>query len=1118
MPSVQRFLSGRDNLARQAALSASSVRAASAIERVAAQRAGGGRARLAGDYTGHEDAAIEVRVVSEDGIPRASVPQFTGVGNGQLQALAVGGLAPLQGLTLTLADLGVRTAHALLDVREVQLRARAAGSAGNSIRISVQPQLILAPTAWALLSAWPAGTAVQTGPQWDFGGLPLNDAQQLDPASPRIVFGNDPQVYRPWRRFKDGAWQFGVSPALERNAPAGAPVLGVTGGYVVTVTDGVSTETFGDAGAGQDEIITFYDLLAALAGSALIEVAGVVVADRTAGGQAAIDVPLRTQSWLLALSGVSLADVAAPPAAPTQTVTVRCINADLVGAERWSVFGDVSGALPVATTGIAYASDAALFTVPAIDPAALGSGRWSFKYQPASRPETMGVPSVCLRPFRLGINAAPLTVTFRYQRRPPPDCQCTDMPTPLVSMRCLGLEPEDDMAIDAAYQTRLEALYQWRAQFMAANTQPGISAQAIRPDMDFADLAAAALAQGLAEIHEQAPALAEWDAALADMQDDLAWLMGINNSLGVNGGSSSQGGNPGWVFVNPVNKLSFLLVSVDGVGIGQEPPPSVVMLDGDPGWTDPADPVWDASGEPFTLTVTVLDGSQRQLVYRCLPDMRFADLAGQYDAESASTGLRALITQLQRRYTARMDYCRTLAGIVPKIDSSSSDAGGCWIDHGGDYWWADVDGYYLPAFTNEAYISSRRDTETGRPYTTMEFGFGLVVACPDRLMEGDTITVRIEQVDGERPYRVGDQAIIQTIGAGPAWLAGGVDGTDVQTWRVAASASGALPDYVVPTGGSPIPTYSAAGIDLLLAPGGIPFVLGDAFTLAVEAGQYQWRRDGGPWSATLDIPADGAADLEDGLAVQFDSGAAPSFVPGDAFSFIAHQPWAASHVRDARAATWGWAGDGASMTLDFGGMQPIGAVALARYQLPEGATVAFELSVDGLAWSAPQPLDISRPVAVQFIAAPARYLRLNIANAPGGAIGWLWAGQPMQTRHHASACRRNRRWAIKRGEGINPASLYAGAGDGWSIGWQPGDAQSSALLAADVEQLLSLLDWAQTRDEPLLFAPHAQHPQDAALVRFAADALEVTDEHAWQPNAAGDRILSASLELEPVFA
>ena len=118
MPSVQRFLSGKNNLVRSAALAASSVRPSTAIERIAAQRTGGGRVRLAGAYTGHEGADLDVEIVAAGGIPRASVPQFVGVGNGKLNVLAVDSAAPLQALTLSLVDLGIPTEHARLDARQ----------------------------------------------------------------------------------------------------------------------------------------------------------------------------------------------------------------------------------------------------------------------------------------------------------------------------------------------------------------------------------------------------------------------------------------------------------------------------------------------------------------------------------------------------------------------------------------------------------------------------------------------------------------------------------------------------------------------------------------------------------------------------------------------------------------------------------------------------------------------------------------------------------------------------------------------------------------------------------------------------------------------------------------
>jgi hypothetical protein len=1022
MPSVQRFLSGKNNLVRSAALAASSVRPSTAIERIAAQRTGGGRVRLAGAYTGHEAADVEVEIVAAGGIPRASVPQFVGVGNGKLNVLAVDGAAPLQGLTLSLVDLGIPTEHARLDARQVQIRAKEPGAAGNDLRITVEPQLTRTLTAWALLEDWSAGTAIQTGAQWDFGGLPLSAQGDVDPDTPRIQFGFDPQVYRPWRQYKDGAWQFGVSPAMERNQPKGTAVYSVTGGYKITVTDGVVTETYGDVAASKPPVVTFYDLLTALQGSALVEVAGVVAVDRAINGQASIDVPLRTSAWLMAMGGkVQLQGVAVPAAAPTQTVVVRCMAADVIGAERWSVTGDVSGALGVATTGIPYASAAVQFTVPAIDPAAIGSGEWSFKYEPVARDEGVGVPSVCVRPFRFGRNAKARTVTFRYQRRPPPDCKCSDMPMPQVPLECLGIY-EEGVTMPPAVQARLIDLMSWRAVFFGSNIAlaVGETPNSAQVEADHGDVLLVnncinnVLVPALLEVHENAAALADWEAAVVQFKADWA-----------------------------------AYAAMDGAG-----------------------------GNASTLADT-----------------------------------------LNQKYAALMDVCRVKAGIYPKkTDSSSGDAGGCWIDHEDPFWWADVDGYYLPAFSNQPYISARRNTETGEPYTTMEFGFGLTVACPERLKVGDTLTIRIEQVDGERPYQVGDEAVLQTIAAGPAWLAGGVDGTDVQTWQVLGSSSGPLPDYLVPTDGTAVPVYAQVGVQLQLAPGGIPFVLGDVFSLAVEAGQYRWRRDGGAWSALTDIPAGGVGALADGLTVHFDAGAAPSFAPGDAYAFAVHQPWAVSHVRDALASMWGWAGSDASMVIDLGSVQTLGAVALARYELPQGAAVAVEFSADSVAWSAPLAMDVTRAVSVQFAALQARYVRFSVTAAPGGSIGWIWAGQPFATDHHASTCQRRRRWAVGRGSGPNPASLCAGVGDGWSLAWSLGADSASVLLEDDVQQLVGLLDWAQETDEPLLFAPNYLQPRDASLVRFGADALDVSDKHEFQPNGGSQRVLSAALELEPVFA
>ncbi len=1197
MPSVQRYLSGRDNLARTATLAASSVRASTAIERVSARRTGGGRVRLAGSYTGHEAAGVDVEIVSAGGVPRASVPQFVGVGNGQLTVQSVDAGAALQEFTVTLADLGIETSTAGLDVREVRIRARTPGSGGNALHITVQPAITRTATAWALLAPWSTSTATQTGPQWDFGGLPLSPKDELDAASPRIAFGFDPQVYRPWRKFKDGAWQFGLSPALQRDVPASTPVYSVTGGYVVTVSDGVATETFGDTQAtpAQAAIVTFYDLLTVLGNSALVEVAGVVAADRTSGGQAAIDVPLRTSAWLMAMAGrVALRDVAVPDQAPTQTLTVRCINADVVGKERWSVAGDVSGTLAGATTGVPYASSAALFTIPSVDPAAVGSGQWSVVWSPVGRDEDKGevTPSACLRPVKLGINARPLTVTFRYVKRPPAQCDCRKVAPIKVSDTCLGLGGGGDMPLDPAYQTRLKALYEWRADFVRSNVALAENPNGfgyIRSDMREVEIAngvTAELAGALSEIYEEADAVAQWDIELANVVAMMLPYVGID--VGFVGAisastweSSTEYGlgdyvrppvsngrlyrviyagvtnpdEPDWEAANPIQdngvlyeKMPAYWSAQSDVDAGAEAQPgngwryiaatAGTTGDTEPFWSSVADTVVDGAviwvratgaskeihlasdvsirniavnGRNDRYVITLLKRGGTAELMTSMGAMVFDDRIAIATAENISkmAGVDAVV----RMVTARMDYCRTLAGIVPKSDSSTGDAGGCWIDHGDPFWWVDTDGYYLPAFTNKAYISSRRDAD-GKPYSTREFGFGLAVACDNHLKIGDSITLRIESVDSERPYRVGDEAVLQTIGAGAAWLAGGIDGTDVQTWRVLGSSAGLLPDYIVPTDGTAAPVYAQAGVALRLALGGIPFQLGDAFTFAIEAGQFRWRRDGGAWSAPADIPPGGQAALADGLQVVFEAGAAPSFVPGDAYTFAVHQPWAASNLQDAQATAWGWDGSDATMTIDLGAVQQIGAIALARYQLPEGAAVAAEVSQDGMAWSAPLALDVTRPVsvAVFHLAMAARFVRISVTSAPGGSIGWVWCGQPLATEHHASTCERLRRWASTRGNGLNAAALYAGAGNGWKLAWE------NALLEPDVAALLGLGDWAQEHDEPLLFVPHHLHPGDSSLVRWGVDALQVSDIHAYQPDNEAWRLMSGALDLEPVFA
>lgn len=89
----------------------------------------------------------------------------------------------------------------------------------------------------------------------EFGGLPMTAAGEVDAKSPRIQFGGDPQVFRPYRVYKDGQWLHGLAPAPERTITAGTKAFAVTGGYEITVTNGVDTEVYGVTPAAP--IVTF---------------------------------------------------------------------------------------------------------------------------------------------------------------------------------------------------------------------------------------------------------------------------------------------------------------------------------------------------------------------------------------------------------------------------------------------------------------------------------------------------------------------------------------------------------------------------------------------------------------------------------------------------------------------------------------------------------------------------------------------------------------------------------------------------------------------------------------------------------------------------------------------
>lgn len=1137
MTSVQRFLANDRNLIRDAVLSASSVATSRALRTLGVNRQGNGRVRLAGDYTGHESATYDVEIAAGGTTLRASTPVIAGVGNGTLAVTGIAAPAVAETWTLRLVDLGTETTHAQIQVESITLRAQAAGAAGNSVRLTVTPDLTRADTAWSLLEDWPAGTETMAGAQFDFGGLPLSAKNELDATSPRLQWGHDYTVYRPYRVYQDGAWSCGLTPAPATAIPAGTRAYAVTGGYDIEVTDGVTTETH----AG---VVTFYDLCQALAASALVEVVGVVTADRSPGGMAMRDVPLRTSAWVLSATGTRLDSLAAAATAPTETITVECVNDEAVGDEVWQVTGTVSGVLGQATTGVGFSSPALSFTVPEPDMSNLGLGRYSTRFNPTTRTEGESLPSVCVRDFTLGVNARPGTFTFRYEERSDADanCNCTTVPiSGRISRACLGLDGGE--AMDADLKTRLTSIYSWRQTFFADNSSG--HAFVAKADLDYADQVVNELTAALKEIYTDATALAEWDSAWTAVQSDFTalgeteayefFVPGYNSGAGWDalGGKYSSDGYGFWkgrVVVNPLNGHLYKVTDAS-VRIGTTyyypdvvatprlffADAAVFKTDGTSGSVSDS---YYKDPNTYFLSVTFLDLGVVSDLYR----QWLADSAGN-DAshEDGSVSITLLIAQLVRRHAARMDYVRILAGIDPKSDASGMLAGdGCWRDIPGTAgWWVDPNGDYFPAFSNTAYVSSKMscgngasaDVPVGRPYSSKEFGFAIGVGCEDRLKSGDTISVTIDSIDGAKPYSVGAKAEIQVVTAGPAYLAGGVDGDDTQLWSVTGSATGAHPEYAVPTDGSAIPAYTDDGVTLQLAAGGIPHVLGDAWTFDIESGQFRWRKGSGAWSSLTDIEDEVA--LSEGVSARFEVGAAPSFVGGDFCRFDAAQPSAPSHLQVPTTDAWAWAGEYQILVADLGAVQTITALALARYDLPAGASVLIQGSLDGVDWSVSEALDVSGRVAVAILDTPweVPYLRLIVANATGGRLGWLWAGEPLATTYHATRCRMQRAYAVQRGSGLNPARRLLGRGAVGEVSWD------SDLTRADLDALMAMIEAMSVADQPwMILVPHYQHPDEADLVRVDLDRVEPVDYFEMQPDNRDRRMLSLALPFSAEYA
>lgn len=1068
-----RLLANDRNLVRDAVLVASSVEPVDdQVLPVPVARGGTAEVRLTGSYTGDEEATYDIEIVDTAlTVPLVSAVVTAGKGSSKLVDVAAIGL-DAQEIVVELVDAGKPATYAAVAFEGVTLQARSVGAGGNDLRVSIdQTGLTFSDTDFALLVDLAVGEGAPTsglegaGFDWDTAAL---GADGLIPATAkRVAFGDDRStVYLAYKRYADNRWTYHFVPAIRRAIPKGTPVLFATGGREVTITDGITPEIY-------TGIATVYDLLSQVrAGSSLVTVEGVVANDRSPDGQAAQELLARTDAHVepstgtgSAYAALGFADTFANATARTELVIATCYAVTgkdhplaRLGAERWRVSSSLGGEFAIdAVTGAPYLDPSGEsrfgFTIPRRLPPGYGAQRGRFAQ--------VGPPQYVAR--------------ASDDPEPPPIC---------VGALTLGTEASD--------------------QTITLTWAKRPSGNCDCSDLPFPRLGGDCL------------------GTFSEGGDDMSYsnanrlrLVGLYQWYAELARANSQYHE---TTVGQVNALQDPALNVDGTAVDAW---------GSATTNVPVESIRDVV-DKFAAIIDELEA---------LPEGDSPDLrgAGETDWDTAVAEFQADLADIasgdviysipSERYIARMRQTLMTAGVSPlgKSDASILDSGdGCWRDWGDSYYFT-VDGSlaggYAPLFVNRPYYSSRLASETGKYFSTHEFALQVNVAdsCVANLREGDKVVLAIGDASWAATYQVGDAITLPVISAADLYLAGGRDDDSEQTWSVTGGVDGPFPAWMFTPGasGTAYASDSTPSLSWDIEAGGIANAKGDSFRFKIEGGHFRWRKDGGAWSADIDIPT-APVLIDDGLSAAFIPGAAPSYVDGDVHSFVALQPWAVSNVQAPRPEAWRWDAEtgGAVLDLDFGSAQPMDAVAIAMHTIPTGATIT-------LAGGASAPTDWTESVTwrsgviVQILTQDrsARYVRLTITGGDGGQIGWLWIGDSLRTELSADVQLRGA-FRIERGSGpLYQGGATLGKARSASIDWS-----EAALSEDDAQSLVALFEYVKGNgDEPLIVLPHVNRPQDALLGRIIEDELQFTELSGQQRNDTTARRYAASLSIAGVW-
>lgn len=1162
--SRQRLLANNRNAIAQAVVTALGVRGSDAIIPGAVSKTGTGRVRLTGPYTGMADAAVELRIANETvgDDPYVSEPTYTGVGNGTLSIDSVTAATPAQVFTLKLVDLGTATEHASVPFFGQTIRSKTPGTAGDGITLSVDSSALTYADAGVLLGPISADTDSLRGPQWAFGGQPLNAAGELAAGTPRLVIGSRWPVYRQYRVFERGDWVYVLTPRPPVDLGEGSKVQAVSGTYTLTVTDGEDVETF-------PGLVTLYDALRAMRDrSEIVEVVGVVADDRTPGGQAGQELPLRTEAYALGAAAngsryaTSLEVGAVDPAAVTQLLDIECVDKSVIGGERWAVTSSATGALEqLARTGLEYAYGPARFTVPRKIPPSPQQDRVYIAATNFQRQSDVGAPGICLHKPIVGGARRSMTLRLVWTERPPEGCRCETAPmSGAPDPECLGLDKlEDSMASSMPdwMVRRWQALATYVSVFVAGNTViNGSYVRVAANDIALCRAAETELWACLRDLYEhpdsereRAVWVAETEYTLDQVREttDRDGFLYRVSTPGESGsveptwdttpGNTTADGTVVWTNIGPSPTVLWdeLLadletdlgplegINADNVGSVPALAQSTAYVVGDlvrsgsnlfkflsAGTTTDSSQGDNVSGMQAIGDIgTVLadDGTSLNVRWVGRVDMANGDDLGvtavtdSYDMTPAA---------FAERYRARCALIRASAGI-PKSEASSA-GGACWRDHGSAGYWSVNGGEYNHVENGIYWTTTKRrynpETDETEIYSTYEAGFGVRVGCEDRLTFGDSMDIVVEAVGGVEGYQLGDRFTLPIQAADPLATAGGVDGDDTLTWRVHSSTAGDLPDYTLDL--NALSSYVHASIGFTLTPGGIPWGLGDTYIWALGGNQFEWRYTGGDWSDPIDIAPTVA--LDDGLSAQFVPGPAPAFLTGDEWAWTVEQPYGPAALQQPRPGSGhAWTAGAQTINADLGSVKSIDMLAIALHTIPAGATIEIK-GGDAAANEWTEVITWRADLMIKLVERTARYLQVALTDAPNASIGWWWAGQALTLTLPADRCTPYRGYIRDAGAGgLNPARQSRGAGRGVTLEWD------EHLPQADIDALEAMADQLIGADEPAIVIPTVLVPAGAMLCRLDADRLEIPEARDYEHYDESTRFCGVALPFVPLY-